>query len=442
MDSQPSLPRLQPRSSAPRPPPPAAFVVELPPAGDLNFFDAPRVLGWSIATGYNGCLWLAPLAPFAQPPSALSDDSTPHRELYLESGGLIGALSTIPGDSLIEFLQPLWTRQQMQRARQVVAALPPNQLREQLSSLIDAKLLKRVGAQSILANYVNMLCSRALCPGPGRYRVLSRALTNNERIEPPLPLRRLLVEGLRKGASLDFLHLRLGPPTTCMRPTAVIGATEGGAALMDMGLSTAEELALHHLNGRHTLAEISKEAGIGEHAVYALAYALLCLGAAAVPRQISRPGAISKPRAGAVSSASPAQTDPSGDAAKIQSSMSPGAAPEVASTAVPPQRNAAEEAEAAIRRVQQKYRQVEESDYFALLELLPSASTDDILQAHEKLRAEFTPAALPYRCRGSMDRELRQIARALDEARAILSNDATRRAYLERLNAPPKGPEP
>jgi DnaJ-class molecular chaperone len=83
--------------------------------------------------------------------------------------------------------------------------------------------------------------------------------------------------------------------------------------------------------------------------------------------------------------------------------------------------------------VQQKFRQVEESDYFTLLELPASASTADVQQAHRALRAEFTPAALPYRCRSGLDRELRQIARALDEARAILGEDSARRVYLQKL---------
>jgi curved DNA-binding protein CbpA len=86
-----------------------------------------------------------------------------------------------------------------------------------------------------------------------------------------------------------------------------------------------------------------------------------------------------------------------------------------------------------MRRVQQKFRQVEESDYFTLLELPPDASSADIQRSHQALRAEFLPTALPYRCRSSMDRELRQIARALDEARSVLSNEATRRTYLAKL---------
>ena len=412
----PPAPRQQ-KPAVPRPPPPAAFVVELPPADDLSFFDAPRVLGWAVATGFSGCLWLAPLAPFAPPLNALSDDSTPHRELYLENGGLIGAFSTLPGDSLVDYLLPIWSRQQAQRARSVVAALPPAQPREQLAVLIQAGLLKRASATAHLASYVNALCCRALAPGSGRYRVLPRALTNNERIEPPLPLRRLLVEGLRKGASLEFLHLRLGPPVTCLRPTAVIGATEGGAALLDVGLSPAEEMALACFNGRYSLADITQRTQLGEHAVYVLGYALLCLGAAAAPRLTPRP--MPRPKPGAAPGAS---------------AHSPTASPaSSASNQSGPQRAVTDDTESAIRRVQQKFRQVEEGDYFSLLELKKGASTAEVLAAHKALRAEFTPTALPYRCRSSMDRELRQIARALDEARVVLGSDVNRRIYADKL---------
>jgi len=99
----------------------------------------------------------------------------------------------------------------------------------------------------------------------------------------------------------------------------------------------------------------------------------------------------------------------------------------------PSQPNAAGDVETAMRRVQQKFRQVEEANYFALLELQPGASIADVERAHQALRAEFLPTALPYRCRSSMDRELRQIARALDEAKNVLGNEATLRSYSSQL---------
>jgi hypothetical protein len=425
------------RPQGPRPPPPAAFVVELPPAGDLAFFDAPRIVGWAIATGYSGCLWLAPSAPFAPPLNALSEDVTPHRELYLENGALIGAFSTLPGDGLVDYLIPLWSRPQAQRARVVTAQIQPSQPREQLAALTESGLLKRASATAHLASYVHTLCCRALSPSPGRYRLLPRALTNNQRIEPPLPLRRLLVEGLRKGASLEFLHQRLGPPVTCLRPTAVIGATEGGAALVDSGLSSAEEIALACFNGHYTLADITRRSRLGEHAVYVLGYALLCLGAAAVPRLTPR--AIPRPRPPPSRPVSPDAQSPAISGPGIQPvsvsgpSFAPVTAQPPAEKPAPPPRPSANDVETSMRRVQQKFRQVEEGDYFTLLEFQPSATTDDVLRAHQAMRAEFLPASLPYRCRSSMDRELRQIARALDEARLILSNEAARRLYAEKL---------
>ena len=288
---------------------------------------------------------------------------------------------------------------------------------------MESGLLKRASATAHLASYVHTLCCRALSPSPGRYRLLPRALTNNQRIEPPLPLRRLLVEGLRKGASLEFLHARLGPPITCLRPTAVIGATEGGAALVDTGLSGAEEVALACFNGHYTLADITRRSRLGEHAVYVLGYALLCLGAAAVPRLTPR--AIPRPRPATPQRPMPPEAPM---AAAPPPASSPASAPptEKLAAAAPP-RLSASDIEASMRRVQQKFRQVEEGDYFTLLEDQPSAATPDVLRAHQALRAEFLPASLPYRCRSSMDRELRQIARALDEARLILGNDAARR---------------
>lgn len=352
-------------------------------------------------------------------------DVSPHRELYFENGALIGAFSTIPGDGLVDYLAPLWSRPQLQRARYLLSDIPLHRLHQQLGRLCEAQLLNRKAATSHLVSYIRELCCRAVSIGPGRYRVLARAITRDERLDPPLPVRRLLVEGLRQGVSLEFLQRRLGSQAARLRPMAVIGATEGGAALADIGLSAAEEKALSLFDGQHNLGEIMRKAALGEHAVYTLAYALVCLGALGVRGSIG-----SSPRALAASLGSPLGVAATGGGLKgsgaPKTSPSPKSSPSIQLT----------EADLAVRRIQQRYRLVEEGDYFTLLDLPQTASTAEILRAHQALRADFAPSALPYRARTSMDRELRQIARALDEARIVLGSDESRRTYTLSLSAP------
>lgn len=431
-------------ASSDRPLLPAVFVVELPPTGDLAQLDAPRIVAWAVATNYSGCLWLGPQLAVANPNPASSPSATPpefapiergasagalgpstpdiapHRELYFENGALIGAFSTLPDDGLVDYLAPIWSRPQLQRARYVLSDVPLHRLHQQLNRLCEAQLLPRAAATGHLVSYVRELCSRAVAIGPGRYRVLARAITRDERLDPPLPVRRLIVEGLRKSAELPFLQRRLGSMNARLRPTAVIGATEGGAALNDIGLSSAEESALTLFDGQHTLGDIMRKAVLGEHAVYVLAYSLVCLGTLAVA------GSAAGARALAASL---------GLGLGLTAGSNPKSSPMPKSAPGPKSSPSIQlnEAELCVRRIQQLYRLVEEGDYFALLELSQGATTAEILRAHQALRADFNPAILPYRARTSMDRELRLIARALDEARIVLTNEESRRSYAHSL---------
>jgi len=452
---RPAFPERQTPRAGVRPPPglvpaadrplsPAVFVVELPPAGDLSQFDAPRIVAWAVATNYSGCLWLAPqplssggpipsdgnsrsIPPeFAPAESAhgaaglgpSTPDMAPHRELYFENGALIGAFSTVPDDGLVDYLGPLWSRPQLQRARYLLSDVPLHRPHQQLGRLVEAQLLPRGAAMGHLLSYVRELCSRAVAIGPGRYRVLARAITRDEKLDPPLPVRRLIVEGLRKSAELAFLQRRLGSVNARLRPTAVIGATEGGAALSDIGLSSAEELALTLFDGQQTLNDIMRRTGLGEHAVYVLAYSLVCLGTLAVSGTATGARALAASLGVGLGLSGTPKSSPK---------LSPGPK---SSPAI--QQN---EAELCVRRIQQVYRLVEDGDYFALLDLSPNATTAEVLRAHQALRGELHAPSLPYRARTSMDRELRHIARALDEARIVLGNEDLRRAYAQGLTS-------
>lgn len=386
---------------------PAVFIAQPEVEGELEVLEPARLMGWAIATGFCGCLWLAPhgvLQPVGGPLDHPS--SIPHRELYFEHGMLLGAHSTMAGDGLVDVLAAAWSGRQAERARSVVASAPPRNLREQLSRLSRARLLDAKDAAMRLNGYVVELVYRALLPSPGRYRLLPRALTAGERVTPPGSPRLLLVEGLRRRTGLDLLQRHLGPLSVQLVPISAALAQEGGVVLRDIGLTPEEEVALHCFDGRSSLAEIMTRAELGEHATYVLAYALLCLGALAVPGALPLP----PPRG-----------------ARLRPSPAP-----------PPGRSAsaASELSVAIARVQSKYAQVECADYFSLLEIPREATAQEIQRAHERLRPQFLPSAVPYRCRMAMDRELRQIIVLLDEARTVLLDDELRAAYRDASPPP------
>ncbi|HRI50243.1 MAG TPA: hypothetical protein PLW65_08675, partial [Pseudomonadota bacterium] len=173
----------------------AVFIAQPEVEGELQTLEPARLVGWAIATGFCGCLWLAPYG-VVQPVGGPVDhpSSTPHRELYFEHGMLLGAYSTVLGDGIADVLAQAFSSRQAQRARSVVAGAPPRNLREQLSRLCRARLLDAKDASVRLHGYVVELVYRALAPTPGRYRLLPRTLTTGERVTPPVSPRLLLVE--------------------------------------------------------------------------------------------------------------------------------------------------------------------------------------------------------------------------------------------------------
>lgn len=400
-----SAPERKPQQPAGQPAPaknrPMVWTSTLPEEGDLAEIDAARLIGWAVATGYSGGMRLHPSSvsqPVVGPVVGFDGraDSPPHRELFFEQGALTGAASTLRADAMVEVLASRWSRPQALRARELLEGAP-RALREQVSRLARAKLLDSREAGPLLQEYVTELMRRAARIGPGRYRLFQRTLPPAERVPPALPARRLLVEGLRQSADLEYLHKRVGADSTTLLPIAAALAQEGGAVLLGVGLSPAEETGLRCFDGRLSISSVMARARLGEHAAYVLAYSLLCLGALAIP--------------GALPPHVEAQVT-----ARLRARAAQG------------------EIETAVARVQEKFRQVEAADYFALLELPHSASSDDVHRAHERLRGLFQLQAQPHRCRVAMERELRLIAVALDEAAAVLGDEALRGAYRAALS--------
>ena len=391
-----AVPRpIEPEATAPHPQAAAVFADPIPAEGSLATLEPARLFGWAVATGYSGCLWLSPGAG-SSAEVGLPDRKSlgPHREIYFERGIVQGVFSTCSGDGLLEVLTTSWSAPQLRRAQLLLQGVPLRQLRTQVNHLGRARLLDPKDAPVRLHTYLTELLMRALTPTVGRYRLLAKGLLPSERFHLPTPTRRLLVDGLRHTPLLR-LQGHLGPPSTCLLPIAAVLPEHGGAVLHDTAMTLAEERALRLFDGRRTLAQVMEQAGLGEHATYVLAYALLCFGALAVP------GAL------------PIRTHTPQKVTK--------------STPTP------DALSAALARVQAVFAKVECADYLSLLELPRHVSTAQVLQAHQRLSAELAPSAQPYRCRMAMDRELRQIAQALDEAAFVLADDTRRRMYVAAL---------
>ncbi len=359
----------------------------LPPSGSLKEISAVQICGWAIATGFSGCLRLS------QQPDA-SDPAAPGRELFFESGTLLGLRSSLQTDDLAELQGALWSQAQKKRALEVLRKARSEGLRKQLDLLVSAKLIDAKDFCQRQADYVMEVFCRALWPSdqPGFYRLVGTELPPGEQTMLPLSPRLLLTQAVRRGYGLLQLQQAVGPLSTVLVPVAQALPQSGGVVLQGVGLSSLEEDALLRFDGDRSLQEIAASSGLGEHALYGLAYGLLALGALAHPHHLSldeqkRLWAQQKARARA---------------------------------------RALNDAMTAIQR---KARLCESADYFTLLGIDAQASLSELKEAYQRERAALSPAVLPYRSRAAMDRELRQIALVLDEAYAVLSDPVRRACY-------------
>ncbi|HMU40104.1 MAG TPA: hypothetical protein PKE31_13935 [Pseudomonadota bacterium] len=361
----------------------------LPPSGSLSAVSAAQILGWAIATGYSGGVWLCPQEP------------TQAREVFFEAGELIGAQSSTRDDALWELLGPHLTTAQKKRAEEVLKKAGRASTRQQLDLLLSAKLIDRKDFCQRQVDCVVEIVVRAVGCFSGQYRLLDKTLETAERPMQPVLSRLLLAWAIRKTLPLSMLQQAVGDLSARLLPQSQGALSGGGFALLNLGLSQKEEEALMQFDGDRSLKSIAATTGLGEHALYALAYTLLSLGALAHPFTLSpdeklRLAANRKARA----------------QARVQGEI--------------------------MSAIQHKARQCECADYFTVLGVSTTASLDELRAAYLRERARYAPTSLPQRNRSALEKELQLIAMVLDEAFAVLGDPVRRACYTPFLPASQK----
>src|SRR5262249_36528159 len=122
----------------------------------------------------------------------------------------------------------------------------------------------------------------------GRYRLTHEEAPTEDRVRLGAHPWALFIEGVRRKYSLERLVELIGPPQTGLSPTTLLPrAVEEGA------LSAAERARAELIDGERTLVELQLGAvgmPLGEVGLYALAWALLAIGAARVGPEAEPPG--------------------------------------------------------------------------------------------------------------------------------------------------------
>ena len=219
----------------------------------------------------------------------------------------------------------------------------------------------------------------------GSYELTGGEPPPDEKIRLDLSTFVLVLEGIRRKYGLDRLQELVGPSETCL---LALPAVSGLAA--DAPLVPAERASLELMDGRRSLREIASRTRTDELTLYQLAHAAMITGA------VTRRG--------------------DAEVRVIHGEES-----------VP----VARQRELTIdrHRIEAKYAQVLEADYFTLLGVAPDASSHEALRAYQRASEEFRLEAFGAELRQELAAELDEIAETLEEAFEVISDEELRRSY-------------
>jgi ActR/RegA family two-component response regulator len=384
----------------PAPPPPARRAAAEPPtatlpedSGDLAVTDVATLLGALHGAGFSGAATLA----------RGDGDKT----LYFDAGAPVAARSSFASDRLAEMLlrEGSITREQHARAREF-----GDGGRATAQKLVELGVLKSSELFATLRRHAEEILYSLFAWERGRWKLSRGEAPAEERVRMSAHPWALLAEGIRRKYSLERLVDLVGPPETVLTPTTALAR-----ALDDGGFSPAERARAELIDGERTLAELqlgTAAAPLGEAGLYALAWALVAIGAARLGGD-GESGLAVRPVPTLV-------TPPYG---------------ERRTRPRPATRARDRDGDRVIdkERVLAKRAQVQDGDYFIVLGLGRDASAHEVARAFERLKREFALDRFADPLRAELADALGEIGEVLDEAHRVLADDAVRASYRSHL---------
>lgn len=298
------------------------------------------------------------------------------RSLWLKKGQIVAAASTFEREGLIDRAR----RDGLIDARQEAELRPlrPATLKEQLEALKARGYIRDVEAVPLVQRCAEQVALAALSEDDSQYRLQDDAPGwDVTQVTIPRATLPLLAEALRRAVPVDALLTRLGGGD------AVPVGTDAELELRALGFSDRERRLLAKVDGEATVEALCLASGLkSDHAFRALEVARL-LGVIEL-RPAQRPAV---------------KVDPELDS----------------------------------RRLEAKYDEVVEGDYFSILGLPRTAGADEVQSAWQRLSNEFHP----LRFSGHPDPVLQQRAQVvfnlLEEAARALEDDRRRSEYARHL---------
>ncbi len=300
------------------------------------------------------------------------------KQIWMADGAVLFARSNLSQDRLVDGLlrRGRLTRSQYEAARRLAAKEP----RRAGQILVEAGFIKSSELHGVLREHLASVVDSAFEWPEGDWRVTPDE-TCDEPVVLDVPTPRLIVQGIRRRLEPGDI---LGDREVYPRLSGRVGAMPGGlAALADeLDLGPDDVRILERLDGSASLGDLAALDPDVPTLIDALDV-LELVDLAGEPAASSR-------RQGSASGVDQA-------------------------------------------RIEERLGLARDADYFALLGLRRNASRSDVRRAYAELDQTFDDEVLELETRGTMEPQLRELRAALEEAYAILSDDALRSAYLAHL---------
>ncbi len=298
------------------------------------------------------------------------------RTLWLERGALVGAQSSLAHESILDRARRdgLIDGRQESELRLLRGASPA----EFLQQLRARGFLRDQEVVPLVQRHTEAVALEALAEPRSDYRLTVEPPSPDLPVAAsPRPTLALVVEALRRGLDLDAHVAPRGGLAALPAPEDAPGD------LRPLGFSEREIRLLSLIDGDTSVEELLLASGLKQEAALRLLAAGEVLGWLAI-----RPAPLEE---------------------------------------LPPT------PELELARLDAKYREVQEADYFSILGLARSAGGDEVQRAYAQLATEFDPLKFVGHPDVSIQHRARQIQEALSEAAQVLGDDGLRANYARHL---------
>jgi hypothetical protein len=298
------------------------------------------------------------------------------RTLWLKKGQIIAAVSSFEAESLIDRARRDGLIDGRQEAE--LRLLRTATLREQLEALKGRGFIRDIESVPLVQRCAEQIALAALSEDSTQYRLSDEPVPGDVMpVTVPRATLPLLAEALRRSVPVDVLLEQLGGGE------AVPSTTDSELDLRALGFSERERKMLTWVDGEATVEDVSLASGLKPETAFRALLVARLLGVIEL---------------------------------------------KVPETPRPPI-----DVDLDLRRLEAKYDEVRDADYFTILGLPRGASSEDVQRAWQRLSTEFHP----LRFSGHPDAGLQQRAQVvyglLEEATRALEDDRRRVEYARHL---------